>query len=53
MHLTYNAPPSHPKAVGSLREGWAHHPLRTEGNRTPQQLWITGLNRNPGYAAVI
>jgi hypothetical protein len=23
--------------------GWAHHSLRTEHNRTPQQLWIHGL----------
>ena len=25
-------------------EGWANHLLRTEGNRTPQQLWILGLH---------
>lgn len=24
-------------------EGWAHHKLRTERNRTPKQLWILGL----------
>ena len=22
---------------------WAHHPLRTERNKTPMQLWIMGL----------
>lgn len=26
-----------------FREGWAHHHMRTEGNRSPQQLWILGL----------
>ena len=25
-------------------EGWANHPLQTEGNRTPQQLWMLGLH---------
>ena len=29
--------------LDSFRHGWAHHSLRTEHNRTPQQLWITGL----------
>lgn len=27
-----------------FREGWAHHSLRSEGNKTPLQLWILGLN---------
>ena len=26
-------------------EGWANHPLRTEQNRTPLQLWILGLHQ--------
>lgn len=25
-------------------QGWAHHNMRTEKNRTPIQLWILGLN---------
>ena len=29
--------------LDSFRRGWAHHSLRTEHSRTPQQLWITGL----------
>ena len=29
--------------LDSFRYGWANHPLRTEGNRTPQQIWIIGL----------
>ena len=24
-------------------QGWAHHHMRSEGNKTPQQLWIAGL----------
>lgn len=24
-------------------QGWAHHHMRTEANRSPQQLWILGL----------
>ena len=39
-----------------FRNGWAHHSLRTERYRTPQQLWILGLHRmqslNPTHAAV-
>ena len=39
-----------------FRDGWAHHPLRTEGNRTPLQLWILGLDnmysQNPDNVAV-
>ena len=26
-----------------FKQGWAHHALRTEHNRTPFQLWISGL----------
>ena len=24
-------------------EAWNHHPLRTEGNWTPQQIWVNGM----------
>ena len=27
-----------------FREGWANHPVRTERNKTPLQLWILGLH---------
>ena len=27
-----------------FKEGWANHPLRTENNKTPLQLWIIGLH---------
>ena len=26
-----------------FRQGWAHHSLRTENNKTPLQLWIMGI----------
>lgn len=39
-----------------FREAWCCHPLRTEGNRTPSQLWIIGMNQacseNPSSRAV-
>ncbi|MED6250055.1 hypothetical protein ATANTOWER_023986 [Ataeniobius toweri] len=28
-------------------EGWNNHPLRTEGNRTPEQMWFLGMMSNP------
>ena len=28
-----------------FREGWAHHSLRTEKNKSPMQLWILGLSQ--------
>ncbi len=31
------------KQLDIFKQAWAHHSLRTEGNRTPQQLWILGL----------
>ena len=30
-----------------FRHGWAHHHMRTEHNRSPQQLWILGLQSIP------
>ncbi|KAL3059235.1 hypothetical protein OYC64_011203 [Pagothenia borchgrevinki] len=30
----------------TFTEGWNHHPLRTEGNMTSQQLWQLGLLQN-------
>lgn len=37
-----------------FRQGWAHHHMRSEGNKTPQQLWISGLQHitNANNAAV-
>ena len=43
--------------LNNFSQGWAHHCLRTERNRTPQQLWIAGLHRtrqeNPDDPAVL
>ena len=32
------------KQLDIFREAWAHHALRMERNRSPQQLWILGLH---------
>ncbi len=37
--------PTIQKQLDLFKEGWAHHSLRTENNRTPFQLWILGLHR--------
>ena len=37
--------------LDGFRHGWAHHPLRTEQNRSPLQLWILGLVNMPQYDA--
>jgi hypothetical protein len=31
------------KHLGQFIEGWDNHPIRSEGNKTPNQLWIMGL----------
>lgn len=28
-------------------EGWNNHPLRTERNKTPEQMWCLGIMSNP------
>ncbi|KAK5918668.1 hypothetical protein CgunFtcFv8_003411 [Champsocephalus gunnari] len=45
VHMTFL-----PKRKGDLEafvEGWNNHPLRTERNRTPEQLWHTGMMLHP------
>lgn len=32
--------------MNNFRKAWNRHRLRTEGNRSPQQLWIDGMLRN-------
>lgn len=32
-------------------DAWIHHPLRTERNRTPLQLWVIGLQLAGGLQA--
>ena len=34
-------------------EGWNNHPLRTEKNKSPNQLWIHGLHRIVGSGSTI
>ena len=34
-------------------DGWNHHPLSTEKNRTPNQLWISGLHKVAGTGSKI
>ena len=41
MHYTFL--PIIQQHLDLFSQGWAHHHMRTEGNRTPQQLWILGL----------
>lgn len=33
------------RQLNLFKDGWANHSLRTEGNRTPLQLWILGLSQ--------
>lgn len=35
------------------KNSWVHHPLRTERNTTPMQLWITGLQRLWGTGSTV
>ena len=36
-----------------FRQGWAHHHMRTERNRSPQQLWMLGLQTASHDSTVI
>lgn len=42
------------RALEGFRLGWNHHCLRTEGNKTPYQIWIAGVigDAYRGYTAV-
>ena len=44
------------KHLNVFKEAWCHHPLRTECNYTPNQLWILGMQKecfeNPTGRAV-
>ena len=42
LHLAFA--PVIQRQLDIFRHGWANHSLRTEHNRTPQQLWILGLH---------
>ena len=36
-------------AINLFVDAWSTHPLRTERNRSPIQLWIEGIMANPSY----
>ncbi|KAL2076359.1 hypothetical protein ACEWY4_028060 [Coilia grayii] len=36
------------KDLDAFVDGWNHHPLRSENNRTPEQLWRLGLSTGIG-----
>lgn len=42
LHMVYL--PMINKHLESWRASWIHHPIRTEGNKSPMQLWIGGLH---------
>ena len=54
LHLTFL--PIIQRQLTVFQNAWAHHSLRTEQYRTPQQLWILGLHQmqssNPSHDAV-
>lgn len=44
LHLVFL--PKINEQMNNFRKAWNSHRLRTEGNRSPQQLWIDGMLRN-------
>ena len=44
MHLVFL--PKIQLLLNQFRLGWNHHKLRTEYNKSPYQLWITGMSRH-------
>ena len=52
LHLVYT--PLINQALNELTEAWNCHPLSTEGNLSPRQLWVQGMisSRNTNYSAV-
>ncbi len=51
-HFVYT--PLTNQVLNELTEAWNCHPLRTEGNLSPRQLWVQGMitSRNTTYSAV-
>ncbi|XP_066914919.1 uncharacterized protein [Clytia hemisphaerica] len=41
------------KSLKAFVNGWNHHPLSTENNKTPNQLWISGLHKIAGTGSKI
>ncbi|XP_067653272.1 uncharacterized protein [Haliotis asinina] len=52
LHFVYV--PEINRRLTSFRCGWNSHRMRTEGNRSPEQLWIDGIlnNANSGHTSV-
>uniref|UniRef100_A0A3B3I1H5 Integrase catalytic domain-containing protein n=1 Tax=Oryzias latipes TaxID=8090 RepID=A0A3B3I1H5_ORYLA len=44
LHIVYL--PEIQKRLEQFRQAWNLHPLRTENNRTPSQLWTEGMLKN-------
>ena len=42
LHMVYL--PMINQHLETWKASWVHHPLRTEGNKSPKQLWIGGLH---------
>ena len=40
-------------ALETFQDSYNHHSLRTEGNKSPNQLWISGLAMNTGDEAAV
>lgn len=51
--LHYVFSPIIQKHLDMFRCGWAQHKLRTERNRTPQQLWILGFHGANGEESAL
>ena len=43
LHYVYQ--PRIQELLSSFAQGWDHHPMSSEKNRTPLQLWILGLQQ--------
>jgi hypothetical protein len=41
------------KHISSWQEAWVQHPLRSERNKTPMQLWIEGLHSISGTNSTV
>lgn len=44
LHVVYQPYINH--CIGVFVDAWNNHPLTTEGNKSPSQLWIQGLLLN-------
>lgn len=42
LHMVYL--PMINQHLETWKASWAHHPMRTESNKSPMQLWIGGLH---------